>query len=881
VALRETSVEVNVLGNVEPLKRINELMDTIMKNANKMGEILDKAMGGVSGSASSATSAMNNFKSGTDTARSKVSELNKVVGDNQSKMDNMSRGMDRMTHSMHNMSNDTSTLAERIHHNMGDLMMAGTTLTGAGYGIGKAVGYTVKSAADFNQSMANAKSVMDPSDVKKYSGALQNLAIQQGIKTKYSASEAADAIGELAKAGVSTSQIMHGALAGSLNLATAGDLGLKDSAEIASTALNTFHDKGMTVAKAANILSGAANASATDVGELKYSLSMSATVADGLGASLKGTSTALAVMAQNGLKGSDAGTSLKTMMMRLHPQTRAQWAMFEQLGLTTTDTSKAMQVLRDHGVKPLANDSGTLMRQMEQLAAKITNSKEGSVKATKEFTALSQGTGAVHSAFFKANGQVKSFAGIAQLLKTHLHGLNGEQRSAALETMFGSDAIRGSNILYKEGAKGVNDMATAMSKIKAADVARQKMNTFKGTIEQLRGSLETMGITFGNIILPVLGLFIKGLTGAANFLTKLPGPLKAVLIVLASFAAALLLATGATIALGLGATALKTSLMVLAPNFVASATAAGGFGAALSAALWPIVLIVAGIAAVAAAAYLIIKNWKPISAFFKNLFGGVIDAVSQAANRIKGIWHGVTSIFSGNVGKGVSILDGLLPTNQITGIVSGAAAIKPAFTMLKGAGDSLRGSFAKLKTIIQGTLEIFQGDTGIGVSMLAGILPYSTIRKIISGTGMIKGAFNSMKRTVNTVFLTITGSIIRGWNYIAPTIVSGLRTVQKWWRSIWPQLSTVLKVVIGAIIKVIGVTLIPAFMAIRIALSALRASWRNIWHSIADVFKLTWDVIKTAVKISWHLISGIITEPCSGRNESCRQWIAGWPGNRN
>jgi hypothetical protein len=238
---------------------------------------------------------------------------------------------------------------------------------------------------------------------------------------------------------------------------------LKDAAEIASTALNTFHDRGMTVAKAADTLAGAANASATDVSEMKYSLSMSATVAAGLGASLKGTSTALAVFAQNGLKGSDAGTSLKTMLSRLHPMTNSAAAQFEDLGLMTTNANAAMQLLQKNGIKPVSNNSTALLGQIEKLSVKLSGSKEGTAKQTKEFQKLTMQSGAVHSIFFKANGQMKSYAQVAQILKTHLHGLNGEQRQAALSTMFGSDAIRGANIFYKEGAKGVNDMAKPLT----------------------------------------------------------------------------------------------------------------------------------------------------------------------------------------------------------------------------------------------------------------------------------------------------------------------------------------------------------------------------------------------------------------------------------
>jgi TP901 family phage tail tape measure protein len=159
----------------------------------------------------------------------------------------------------------------------------------------------VKSAADFDQSMANVYSVMAPDEVSQFSGALKNLAITMGADTKYSATEAAQGIEELLKAGVSVTDIMNGGLKGALSLATAGELSLGDAAEIASTALNAFKNDNLSVQQAADILAGAANASATSVSELKFGLSSVSAVASSVGWSFKDTTTALAEFAQNGL----------------------------------------------------------------------------------------------------------------------------------------------------------------------------------------------------------------------------------------------------------------------------------------------------------------------------------------------------------------------------------------------------------------------------------------------------------------------------------------------------------------------------------------------------------------------------------------------------
>ncbi|MCO7175561.1 phage tail tape measure protein [Sporolactobacillus kofuensis] len=330
--------------------------------------------------------------------------------------------------------------------------------------IGGGLGLAAKSAMDFESQMSGVKSVMAPDEVRRYSKELENLAIVQGSKTAYSATQAAQAEEELVKAGVSVKDIIHGGLSGALNLATAGSLNLKDAAEIASTALNAFKNDNLSVSQAADILAGAANASATDVGELKFGLSAVSTVAAGVGWSFKDTSTALAEFAQNGLKGQDAGTSLKTMLLNLQPQTTKAAGAMKDLGLITKDGNNL---------------------------------------------------------FIDAHGRFKNLADISEILRTHMDNLTEAQQQQALKTMFGTDAVRASNILMREGAKGATDMATAISKISAADVAKQKLDNMKGTLEQLRGSLETAGITVGNALLPSLRSLTKDVQGVVDWFNKL------------------------------------------------------------------------------------------------------------------------------------------------------------------------------------------------------------------------------------------------------------------------------------------------------------------------------------------------------------------------
>lgn len=316
--------------------------------------------------------------------------------------------------------------------------------------IKNAIGGAITKSADFEARMSSIKAVTGSStDVMKQ---FHDAAIKAGADTAFSATEAADAIEELAKAGVSTKDILDGGLTGALNLATAGELDLKEAAEIASTALNAFKKDNLSVVDAANQLAGAANASATDVHELKYGLSAVAPVASGLGLSFRDTTNALAVFAQNGLKGSDAGTSLKTMLMNLQPQTKGQYNAMRQLGIITEDGANK---------------------------------------------------------FFTAEGKVKSFAEISQVLKDSLSGLTQQQQQQALKTLFGTDAVRAATIAMNEGADGANKMQAEISKVTAAQVAAEKLNNLKGAVEGLSGSFETLQIKLGESVLPLFTTIVK------------------------------------------------------------------------------------------------------------------------------------------------------------------------------------------------------------------------------------------------------------------------------------------------------------------------------------------------------------------------------------
>ena len=326
--------------------------------------------------------------------------------------------------------------------NFTDGMLMGTGMQMAGAaGIGYTAYDTIKTSMDFDYQLSAIKSLIpkegqDGQSRDEIMSQIRERAMQLGQDTVFGNTDVARGMTELVKAGVQLKDVLGEASEAALNLATAGGLELAEAAETMSTAMNAF--KVTDATHAADILAGAANASATDVHELRYSLAACSAVAAGAGVSFEDTNTALAVFAQNGLKGSDAGTSLKTMLSNLIPRTDTQIAAFSKLGLIT--------------------EKGT-------------------------------------SAFFNQKGEVKSLAEIAGILQSKLKGLTKEEQMSTLYDMFGSDAIRGGMILMREGAEGVTEMFEEMSKVTAKEMALTQLDNLKGDIEELSGAWENFQIT--------------------------------------------------------------------------------------------------------------------------------------------------------------------------------------------------------------------------------------------------------------------------------------------------------------------------------------------------------------------------------------------------
>jgi hypothetical protein len=210
----------------------------------------------------------------------------------------------------------TSASKEGVNFRKG-LTQLGDTAGKVGLVAAAGLGVFIFKAAKFDQAMSrvDAATHETASNMDK----MRDAAIQAGAKTQFSATEAADAITALAKAGVKTRDILgeNGGLAGALSLAAAGELDVATAAEDIATALTQFQLKGKAAVHVSDLLAAAAGKAQGEVSDMAVALKYAGVPAANLGVSIEQTTGTIALFAKSGIIGEQAGTSLRGMLASL------------------------------------------------------------------------------------------------------------------------------------------------------------------------------------------------------------------------------------------------------------------------------------------------------------------------------------------------------------------------------------------------------------------------------------------------------------------------------------------------------------------------------------------------------------------------------------
>ena len=368
----------------------------------------------------------------------------------------------------------------------------GLGLLAAARGIGGLFTGAVGDAADFESQISAIGAVTGETGTQL--DALRDKALQLGKDTAFSASEAAGALEELAKAGVSVEDILNGAADGATALAAAGGVGIPQAATTIATALNQFGLAGDEATHVADLIAAASSTSSAGVLDIGEALSYVGTTAASLNIPIEDTITSIAALADVGVVGSRAGTAIGSAFSSLSAPTDKARAAMDAIGLSAYDASGNFKALP------------TLIEDI--------------AKATAD--------------------------------------MSEEQRNAALQGIFDEQGLRAVNALLKTQEAGADaagkswkDYAANVNVAGAAsDQAEKRLDNFKGSLEQLRGSIETAAIMVGTLFLPVLREIVDAATAAVNAFIGLPEPLQAIAAGAGVAAAAMAGIAGAMVLIG-------------------------------------------------------------------------------------------------------------------------------------------------------------------------------------------------------------------------------------------------------------------------------------------------------------------------------------------
>lgn len=442
-------------------------------------------------------------------------------------------------------------------------------------GIGTAA---VATTAKFDSSMSNLQAISGATGTEIDS--LRDKAKEMGAKTKFSASEAADAFTYMAMAGWKTGDMLDG-IEGIMNLAAASGEDLASTSDIVTDALTAFGLSASDSGHFADVLAAASNNANTNVSMLGESFKYVAPVAGALGYSVEDVSVALGLMANSGIKASQAGTSLRSSLTRMLKPTKTMTSYMQQLGIMTQDGVVTAMVNTDGSMKPLS-ETMTILRDK-----------------------------------FK--------------------GLTKAQQAEYAAAIFGQESMAGMLAIINASDKDFDKLTESINNAggTAQNMADTQLNNLSGQLTILKSTLESIAISIGEILMPYVRDFVSGLQSVAEWLNNASDSQKRFAVTVAAIAAAIgpILLIGGKIA---GAIANLMKLGSIISGLFAEGGAFAGAGAAIAGLAGPIAIVIAAIVGLVAA-------WKTNFGHIHEYTSDAVESIKGIFESLKSLITGVAS----------------------------------------------------------------------------------------------------------------------------------------------------------------------------------------------------------------------------------------------
>ena len=641
--------------------------------------------------------------------------------------------------------NSTMSAVGQVSTSAGKTLTKAVTLPIVGIGVAAA-----KIGGDFESQMSRVKAISGATGSSF--DELRQQAIDLGAKTAFSAKESAAGMENLASAGFDSKEIMK-AMPGLLDLAavSGGDVAL--ASENAATALRGFNIDAGQSGHVADVFARAAADTNAEVGDMGEAMKYIAPVASSMGMSLEETAAAIGIMSDAGIKGSQAGTSLRGALSRLAKPTDEMQAKMDELGLSFYDSEGKM--------KPLKDQIG--------------------------------------------------------MLKDAFKGLTPEQQQNALVTLYGQESLSGMMALIDKGPDKLGKLTESLKNSDgAADkMAKTMQDNMNSSLEQMMGALESAAIVVQKILSPAVRKVADSISGLVDKFVSAPEPVQKMIVTIGLIVAAigpLLVIFGQAVLVlqrvKVGFLALRSGLALIGSGFTAISLPVLGIIAAIAAVIAIGILVyknwdkiskfgkevwgnVKKFASDAAEA--IKEKWGDITKWFsdtwnnlkngaKGLWDGTIQGAKDAVDSVKNAWNGIKEWFA-NLWKGTT---------------SGLASAWDSVT------TTLAPFVETIKTIFQPILDFFSGLWG-QVQTIFGSA-WEIIKTVVMGPvllliDLITGDFNQFKEdfamlwqtlatAIQTIVQTFVNIVVGFYKSFFQTVVNIWNAIVDGVKSLWGAFTT-------------------------------------------------------------------------------------------
>nr|DAF34635.1 MAG TPA: minor tail protein [Caudoviricetes sp.] len=708
----------------------------------------------------------------------------------------------------------------------GKKMMGVTTVIG---GVGVAA---VKTAADFDSAMSQVAAVSGATG--KDFDALRNKAREMGAKTKFSATEAAEAMNYMAMAGWKTEDMLSG-IEGIMNLAAASGEDLATTSDIVTDALTAFGLSAKDSGHFADILAAASSNANTNVSMMGETFKYCAPIAGALGFSAEDTAEAIGLMANAGIKSSQAGTALRTIM----------------------------------------------------------NNLAGDVKIS------GKAIGDVTIATTNADGSMRDLSDILADCRSAFGNLTESEKAQAAESLVGKNAMSGFLALMNAGKGDIEKLSSAIENCdgSAEKMAMTMQDNLAGQLTILKSQLQELAISFGDILMPAIRSIVSKLQGFVDKLNGMDEGTKRTIVTIALLVASigpLLIIMGTAISkIGVamqGFVKLANGISKLKVAVQGGAGVLGKLGAALGGISAPVLAVVAVIAVlVAAFVHLwktnegfrdaIIGTWNRIKDTISGFCQGIVDRLNalgfqftDIVDVLKTVWDGfcqvLAPIFEGVFNNIANILSTV--TGVITGILDVFIGIftgnwSQAWNGIKEIFSSIWNGissfFSNILNVIKGVADVVLGWFGTSWNEV-----WTNIKTFFEGiwngiATFFTTIWETLKNVVTVVIMAIGSILSAAFDIITLPFCFIWENCKEIIISVWDAIKSKVSTVIHAVASVISTVMNTIKTVFSTVWNAIKTVVTTVVNAIKSVVTTVFNAIKSTATTVWNAIKTAVTTP--------------------